>query len=78
LNEWFEINPESSEKNFLEQEDRLNARMEGQVPYYGHLLIPVFNRTICRIDVKVFGQIVRLAGLEDYIALKNICSIMFD
>ena len=78
LSEWFTLNPNCTEKNFLEQEDRLNARMEGQVPYYGHLLIPVFKRTICRIDVKVFGQIVRLAGLDDYIALKEILTLMFD
>jgi len=78
LGEWFNINPESSEKNFLEQEERLNVRMEGQIPYYGHLLIPVYKRTICRIDVKVYNQIVRLAGLEDYLALREILSLMFD
>ena len=78
LNQWFALNPESSEQNFLDQEERLNVRMEGQIPYYGHLLIPVYKRTICRIDVKVYNQIVRLAGLEDYLALREILSLMFD
>jgi len=78
LGEWFSINPDSSEQNFLQQEERLNVRMEGQVPYYAHLLIPVYKRTICRIDVKVYNQIVRLAGLEDYLALREILSLMFD
>ena len=67
-----------NEKEFQALEDKMNLRQEAQSSYYGHLLIPIFKRCVCRIDVKVFGQIVRLAGLDDYLALKDILGMVFE
>ena len=78
LKEWFNANPNMNQREFQALEDKLNLNQESQTSYYGHLLIPIFKRCVCRIDVKVFGQIARLAGLEDYYALKDILDMVFE
>ena len=78
LRDWLiEFGESSSEQKFMEKEQEYIDKMGFVVIQRGFLVVYSSEKTCCKLDVSIYGNIIRLSTLDDYKVLSSTLSILF-